>query len=492
MRKELGALLGIVTILSSCGGSGTTSGGNTSSAPPPTTAPTPPPPPPPTGTAGCSLTERQNWAAEQLDQYYLFPDLLPANPNPSGYATVQDYIDYLTSKARAQNMDRHFTYLTSIEEENAYYDSGANAGFGIRLGFTRNNEVLVIESFENAPGLAAGLDRGTQILAIGTSSSNLRTVADIIASSGLNGVYDALGPGDPGVTRVLRIRNASGDSTVSLTKTEFELAAVSPRYGAKVINDGGTKVGYVNLRTFIGPANASLDKAFANFRSKGITKVVVDLRYNGGGLVSVSEHFGNLLGGNRSTSDVFSYTTFRPSLAENNETTYFQPTAQSISPMKIAFIGSGGTASASELLMNAFIPYLGVNNALIGSNTYGKPVGQIALDRPQCDDRLRAIAFRTENANHQGDYYNGLATRMKTTCAAADDVSYQLGDPRESSTRQALDFLAGRGTCTPIAVTTSGSGTSTQGTTQQKALNQVKPMIPRDASTPQRETPGLF
>ncbi|WP_420606285.1 S41 family peptidase [Novosphingopyxis sp.] len=492
MRKQIGVLAGIVTILSACGGGGGGNGGGNTSTTPPVTTPTPPPPPPPTSTAGCSLTERQNWAADQLDEFYLFPELLPKNPNPAGYATVQDYIDFLTSKARTQHKDRGFTYLTSIEEEDAYYNSGTNAGFGMRLGFTPNNELLIIEAFEGAPALAAGIDRGTQILAIGTSESNLRDVDDIIASSD-SGIYDALGPSDPGVSRVFRIRSANGaESIVTVAKTEFELKPVSTRYGAKVINDGGQKVGYVNLRTFIGPAETPLKNAFAKFRKQGITKVVVDLRYNGGGLVSVSELFGNLLGGSRSTSDVFSYTTFRPSLASNNDTTYFDPNDQSIGPMKIAFIGTGGTASASELLMNGFIPYLGADNALIGTNTFGKPVGQIARDRPQCDDRLRVVAFRTENADHQGDYYNGLATVMKTTCVAPDDVSFQLGDPREASTRQALDFLAGRGTCTPIAATASGSGLRTQGMTREMALDQVELMTPPDASTAQRETPGLF
>ena len=47
------------------------------------------------------------------------------------------------------------------------------------------------------------------------------------------------------------------------------------------------------------------------------------------------------------------------------------------------------------MVINTFVPYLGNNMALIGANTYGKPVGQIALDRAQCDDRLRVVALLT-------------------------------------------------------------------------------------------------
>ncbi|MBH9536903.1 S41 family peptidase [Novosphingopyxis sp. YJ-S2-01] len=492
MRKQIGALAGIITVLTSCGGGGSDSGGNIATVPP--SAPAPAPPPPPTSTAGCSVTERQNWVAGEMDTYYLFPDLLPANRSPAGYSTVQDYIDYLTATARAQGKDRYFTYITSIAEENAYYQSGSNAGIGVRLGLTSDNRLFVTEAFESAPAYAVGIDRGTEIVAIGTSESNLRNVADIYAAEGGNGLNNALGSDEAGVSRYFRIRKVNGsEAVVKVTKASYNLDAVSPRYGSKIIEDGGRKVGYVNLRTFIDNAEAPLRNAFANFRSQGVTEVVIDLRYNGGGLISIADAFGNLLGGGRSASDVFRYTTFRPSLASNNEQTNFKQQSQSISPMKIAFIGRGGTASASELLMNAFIPYLGANAALIGTNTYGKPVGQIARDRPQCDDRLRVVALRTENANRQGDYYNGLANVMKTTCVAADDISFQMGDPREASTKQALDFLAGRGSCTPISTaSTARAGTTTLGRSQEVALGQMELLRPQVPSTPQRETPGLY
>ena len=60
---------------------------------------------------------------------------------------------------------------------------------------------------------------------------------------------------------------------------------------------------------------------------------------------------------------------------------------------------------------------------LIGANTFGKPVGQIALDRSACDDRLRVIAFATQNAKRDGDYYAGLATTVEASCSAADDIT---------------------------------------------------------------------
>ncbi len=100
--------LSAIAILSSCGGGESSS---SKDPPPPIVAP-PPTPPPPTG--GCSLGERQAWAADQLNEWYLFPEFLAANVNPASFTTVQDYIDALVAPARAQNRDRFFTRLESI------------------------------------------------------------------------------------------------------------------------------------------------------------------------------------------------------------------------------------------------------------------------------------------------------------------------------------------------------------------------------------------
>ena len=175
-----------------------------------------------------------------------------------------------------------------------------------------------------------------------------------------------------------------------------------------------------------------------------------------------------------------------PRKASENSIRQFAPKPESVSPTRIAFIGTGGTASASELVINAFVPYLHASAGLVGTNTYGKPVGQIALDRATCDDRLRVIAFATENSARQGAYFDGLAATMEASCQASDDIGHQLGDPLESSTRAALDFLAGR-SCS--AITSAGQGTQSA---RAAASSPRELLAPARPDTPQREVPGLF
>lgn len=428
----------------------------------------------------CSYASRAQWVRETMNEWYLFPDLLDLNVNPASFNDLQDYIDALVAPARAESKDRYFSYITSIAEENALINSGSNAGYGIRLAYdTTANRVYVLEAFENGPGYAAGMDRGTELLSI-----NGQSVASLMASGGDYAVYEALGPSDPGVTRTIGFRTVDGTTrTLDLTKTEFSLDPISDRYGVKILDDGTGPVGYLNLRTFIvEDANDQLRAAFQQFKDAGITKVILDFRYNGGGLVSVAKLLGDLMAADK-VGQQFSRTILRPSKSAENQTDLFAAQPEAIAAMKIAVIGTSGTASASELVANSFIPYLGPNIALIGANTYGKPVGQYAFDRSACDDRLRALAFRTVNRDGGGDYYTGLAAVMPRTCAAEDDYLRPLGDPAEDSTKVALDFLAGR-LCAPIGANT---GVSAQGGVERRQL-----LRPRNPNAAQRDNPALY
>jgi C-terminal processing protease CtpA/Prc len=486
VSRRVGASLALLAVLSSCGGGGSSGGGGGGAVVVPPPAPTPPPPPPPPPTAAaCSLRDRQDWAAAQLNEWYLFPELMTAGLNPDNFSSVQAYIDALVAPARAQNKDRFYTFVTSLATDSAFFSAGTSAGLGARLSIdAAARRLFISEAFEDAPALAAGLDRGTEILAIGTGAADLKTVDAIILAEGSDGVAAALGPNTAGTARLLRVRELSGTvRDVTVTKAPYTVAAVSSRYGAKILDDGGKKVGYLNLRTFIQAADPQLRNAFAQFRAQGVAEVIVDLRYNAGGLLATAELISNLLLGQRSPTDVMQYRVHRPSKANFDFTRLFAPQPQSVSATKVAFISTADTGSASEVVMNSVIPYLGANTAMIGANTYGKPVGQVFLDRPACDDRMKVIAFVTQNSQKQGDYFNGIASKFQKTCAAADDLTRPFGDPLEGSVKSALDFLAGR----PCGSAIAGDPAAKAG--KAPAGELVTPALPNAL---QRELPGVF
>jgi C-terminal processing protease CtpA/Prc len=477
-RAALSATLALA--LAACGGSG----GGTTTPTAPVAGPAPTPAPTPVSNA-CSTANQIDFADDVLNDWYLFPDLLDDTVNPANFNTVQSFLDARVAPARAQLRDVGFTFATSIAEETALINSGSSAGFGIRLSFDQdNNRLFILEAFENAPGFAAGIDRGTEILSIGTDSSNLETVEDLLTSGGPQAVVNALGPSDAGVTRVLRF--AQADGTVleeSVAKTDFSLDAVSDRYGALIIADGGRNIGYLNLRTFIvSDAADQLRDAFQLFASNNVDELILDFRYNGGGLVSVAETLGDLMGRDQ-INNIFSQTVLREERSDNNTTRLFASELNALQPEGLVLIGTRSTASASELVTNSMLPYVAANRiALVGDDTSGKPVGQFAFDLDECDLRVRAVTFQTLNANDEGDYFTGLASVMPNTCVAEDDFRTPLGDPSEASIATALDFLAGR-SCTPIS---GGPGQSAQ------SLNRRQILTPAQPTAAQYQVPGLF
>lgn len=471
-RTALTATLAIA--LAACGGGGP-------SEPPPTSGSPTPTPPAPT----CSIANQIDFADDVLNEWYLFPDLLDDTVDPASFTSVQDFLDARVAPAREAGRDRGFTFATSIEEENELIRSGSTAGFGIRLVYdTTNDRVFLTEAFENGPGFQSGLDRGSELLGIGTDAGNLELVSTLMANGGPRAVIDALGPSQPGLTRVIRFRQTDGTIIeTTIAKAEFELDPISDRYGVEILRDGGRNIGYLNLRTFIvDDAIPQLRDAFATFNANGVTELVIDLRYNGGGLVRVAEVLGDLLGEGR-VGEVFSRTVLRPSKSSENETELFEDEPNALRPSKIAFITSRSSASASELIINSMLPYLGEDDiALIGSNTSGKPVGQFGFDFAECDLRIRAVTFKTVNALGDGDYFDGLASTIPNTCRALDDIFTPLGDPREDRIATAVDFLSGRA-CTPI----SGGPEQTA-----QSVNPRRVLQPERPNTIQHENPGVF
>lgn len=388
--------------------------------------------------AACNETARKEFVLEVARGWYLFDELLPATVNLDSFATAEDLLDHLTATAREQGKDRYFSYLTTGAAENALLGEGQFIGFGLRTRTDPVNRPFIIEVFESSPASEGGLQRGDEIVAV-NSGSGYVSVSELLA--GGDTISDVLGPPVAGVERGLRLLRNGVTRDVAMTKRTVTIDPVSDVYGTAVLRlSGGAEVGYFNLRTYVSTAESQLATSFAQFRGRGIDYFIVDLRYNGGGLVSIAELLNNLLGGARSALDVQMKSKHNARRAPDEDSvTRFDPKAQSVNPVRIAFLTTGGTASASEININSMTPW--VEAAIVGEDTYGKPVGQYAFDLRGCPDRLRLVSFKTVNALDQGDYYDGLAGTVPFACAAEDTLEHPLGSASEGMTAAALHWL---------------------------------------------------
>jgi carboxyl-terminal processing protease len=212
-----------------------------------------------------------------------------------------------------------------------------------------------------------------------------------------------------------------------------------------VLDVGGRRVGYIFFRNFVEPSFDALAEAFATLRAGGATEVVLDLRYNGGGLVDVAQYLASMLGGSRTAGQVFAEYFHNDKNRFRNETLRFETQAGAMTLQRLVVIATQASASASELVINSLRPFIPV--VIVGDRTYGKPVGQYVM--PFCDKILAPVAFQLRNADGDGDFFDGLPV----DCPAPDDIEHPIGDAMEASLREALTVIS-TGACSAPSAST--------------------------------------
>jgi C-terminal processing protease CtpA/Prc len=423
---------------------------------------------PQTGTDACSVDGQKQFVLDNLYAWYLWNQLLPAGLDIADYATPEELISQVTQQygpqdANGNPLDR-FSFVNSAEADAQFFGEGRFEGFGFSWRFVDpgQTEFRITRNFEGSPADLGGLERGVRVVSL-----NTRSVGEIAASEGISAFFDA------NDTVTFEIEPLVGATfTSDITK---DIVTINPVPRWEVIDAGnGRNVGYMELSTFISTADPVFDTVFQAFRNANVNDVIVDLRYNGGGLVSTAELLGDYLGGSVAQSLVFSNTEFNADRGPAyNSTEMFQLLSNSISLSTMVVIASRGTASASELVTNGLIPHVDV--AIVGDTTFGKPVGQIGLEF--CDKLMRPTAFRLENSLGDGDYFDGLP--LTPGCAAADDLSIPVGDPLDPNMVAAMGYLD-TGSC-PVVTLPPG--------VQKPTLSGSVPVAPRQGP-PHRELLG--
>ena len=431
------------------------------------------------GSGGCSDQQQKRFVLDATREWYLFRDLLPSQVNKDQFGTAAELLDALTAEARAEGKDRYFSYLTTRQADDSILEEGQYVGFGFRTQI-QSERLWLTDVFEGSPAAEGGLARGVEITHI-DSGSGFVPIATILADD--PDLEQAFGPATEGIERGIRYMQPGGPVLEAVFSKRIVTIPPVPDDGAKVIAlpaNPTVPVGYLSLRTFITTAETPLRDAYESFREQGVEYYIFDLRYNGGGLVNIAELIGDLNARGRGSSDVFMEMHFNRKKSSHDSVRRFQPQPESVAPVRIAFITTGLTASASELVINSLEPWVEV--AIVGEDTLGKPVGQSGFDLSGCDLRLRLVSFQFTNAAGEGDYYEGLASALPFACRAADDLSREPGDVAESSTAAALAWL-GTGACTEVLTADSRL---------MKAQAGFRVPLARRPSVAQVYLPGLY
>ncbi len=422
----------------------------------------------------CSVAEQNAWVLRTMREWYLEPDQLP-ELNPGAYETPQAYLRALTENVDlapspgVEGFDR-FSRVTDLQVEQ---NNLANifSGFGLLMqveGQGDDRVLRILDVYGTFPGEAAspaseaGLARGD---AIETFDGNpVNEAFDLDRLVGAKFIFGF----DEGRTHELGIRKLDGEQQ-DLTLVAAELTPTSvPLF--RILNAGDEEVGYIFFRDFDFASVEGLRQAMGFLAERGISKVILDQRYNLGGFVFVIDYLADLLLGNDladgstvvrsetwneskgaqlNRSQLFSSPSC-PGFLSNPDSRFNQydcqgPVTGLTGLTQVVFINSGNTASSAEIILNSLLSHVDV--AVIGERSVGKPVGSAPFpsfaDNEQqafCGIVLRPITFRNVNADNEGDFFEGFVP----DCPTEDDPTAPLGDPGEASVAAALNYIEGR------------------------------------------------
>jgi carboxyl-terminal processing protease len=413
-----------------------------------------------------STLDENNWLRSWTHELYLWYDEV-TDVNPSGYSTA-DYFQLMktmqTTSSGAPKDRFHFTYATSTWEQ--LEQAGVEVGYGVQWEIVaatppRSVRIAYLEANLPASTSSQNLVRGDTVLTVDGAD-----VVNATDQTSINTINAGLQPATSGETHTFTVEDPGSSTPRTVTLTAVNETS-TPVLMEKTLTNGnnGTTVGYILYNDQIAPAESELIAAITDLNSKGVTDLILDLRYNGGGLLDLASELGYMIGGNQTAGQTFEqeefnnqYSTTNPVTGQANTPTLFHTTTQGFSVTagetlptlnltRVAVITGQDTCSASEAIING-LEGVGVTVYQIGSTTCGKPYGFYPQDN--CGTTYFSIQFQGVNAKGVGGYGDGFSPANTTPavgvsnpgCSVADDFGHALGDPSEGRIATALAYLA--------------------------------------------------
>ena len=392
--------------------------------------------------------------------------------------------------AKGEDIDR-WTMLT--DDFSSFYGSVTGNqktyGFDFTLyGYDGTTACAVVTyTYADSPAADVGLKRGDAIYKVNGKTLPLVAGDDgklYLSTQAIQIVNDELLGGDRLVADVSR-RTEPGSKTftdVTLTLTSREMYE-NPVLLSKVFDCDGKKVGYLVYTSFTMDSYADLIAACKGFKEAGVTELILDLRYNGGGFAMAEQFLASMLAPEAAVKagDILATEIYNADLTEyfksygRDTNTYFtteysfnsggkdykfSTDGANIGLEKIYAIISAGSASASEALLCDLYPYMDIT--LVGEQSHGKYTTGIMLEGPEFyEDNAEQVKKNmgsigvTEGKKYTDNWglyvmWSRFADKNgETRCMpdgltpdhkADDDPSdaYQLGDPQERMLATAL------------------------------------------------------
>lgn len=385
-----------------------------------------------------------DWTSGHMDLYYLWNTRLPEQRNVDadpedffyGLLYTSDRFSYITDDARALKEDLSGTSL----------EVGYSPAFG---KFDDTDQVFIIVEYVYPGSSAAqqGLKRGDIILEVNGETLNTGNYYDLYNQQA--GYTLSLGKAEDGTITKTGV-------TISVTPAYI---STDPIVHWEIKEKNGVKIGYLVYVEFLAGDNnqflQSLDEVFSEMKTRNVTELIVDLRYNPGGQITAAKHLANAIAPLTATAgkEVFVKFEYNEILERyyrekegedsDNLAVKFAPSEYNLGIERVIFLTTSGSASASELIINGLEPYMEV--VTIGEPTYGKFYGSYVIydtsRTPRHNFAIMPVVMKYANALGVTDFGDGLAPDYHI----ADNMleAKPFGDEADPMMAQALEVITG-------------------------------------------------
>ena len=362
------------------------------------------------------------------------------------------------------NEDR-FSFLRSDYTTLVNNLNGVSRSNGLEFGlvqFSGSSDLFgyIRYIIPNSNASTQDISRGELFTGVDGQSLNLSNYQELLF--GLNDTY-TLNMADINGTTI-----TPNGKTVTLTKEEGLVE--NPIFIAQTLDVQGQKIGYLMYNGFTRDFDLELNQSIGQFVNDGVTDLILDMRYNGGGSVNTARLLSSMIYGTN-TNDLFLRQRWNDKIqglfSDSQLEDYFANTVDGSTPLntlnldRVFVIGTGSTASSSELVMNGLAPYIPVIH--IGETTRGKNEFSITLVddpgnsyiysssregsiNPDNSYGLQPLVGRNENADGFFDYTSGFTPDIEL----AEDLSNLgvLGQTDEPLLARTLQEITGASTKT--------------------------------------------
>jgi carboxyl-terminal processing protease len=255
--------------------------------------------------------------------------------------------------AMLSELDPYTVYFSESEVEDFKFQrTGTYAGIGARI-VAHGDDLVIDEIYEGGPALKAGLVAGDIMLEIDGKSLEGKSVSEM--SEILKGEENTL-------VKIRYSRNGE-ENEIEFKRDEVKVDNVS--YSGMLTED----VGYVKFENFRMDAAREVKEKMEELKKQGMTKFVLDMRGNPGGLLKEAVDIVNLF---VDANNLVVSTKGKNKNHSREYKTYKRPYDEEI---PIVVLVDGGSASASEIVSGSIQDY--DRGVVIGRNSFGKGLVQI-------------------------------------------------------------------------------------------------------------------